>query len=221
MDIIVLQMKTNFDTIKTKHILWTGMGVAFVLVILSFVFSNIKTSYKQNVEDYRSQRNDFFRHSPFSPIEDKEAFTTLDYFIPNPKFKVEAELYPLSDSSEVTITRNDGRKDTYKKFATASFTLEKKPLQLTLLISKDSSNNELNAFIPFSDKTNGGETYSGGRYLDLRITDKKHAVIDFNFAYNPFCVYSYKYSCPLPPPENHLDIEILAGEKIWEKPQEK
>jgi uncharacterized protein (DUF1684 family) len=38
-------------------------------------------------------------------------------------------------------------------------------------------------------------------------------VIDFNFAYNPYCAYNDTYDCPIPPQENHLPIEILAGEK--------
>ena len=66
-------------------------------------------------------------------------------------------------------------------------------------------------FIPFNDLTNGNETYDGGRYLDLKTTSESTIVIDFNKAYNPYCAYNDKYSCPIPPRENDLPIEIKAG----------
>ena len=69
-------------------------------------------------------------------------------------------------------------------------------------------------FLPFTDNTNGVETYGGGRYIDLKIPAGNTINIDFNKAYNPYCAYSDKYSCPIPPPENHLDIEIKAGIKL-------
>lgn len=74
-------------------------------------------------------------------------------------------------------------------------------------------------FIPFKDKTNGAATYGGGRYLELRmgeIIDNK-VVIDFNKCYNPYCAYSEGFNCPIPPLENHLDIKIEVGEKMFAK----
>jgi len=68
-------------------------------------------------------------------------------------------------------------------------------------------------FIPFKDATSGKETYGGGRYIDLEIPKDTELIIDFNTAYNPYCAYSYRYSCPIPPKVNHLLIEINAGEK--------
>lgn len=69
-------------------------------------------------------------------------------------------------------------------------------------------------FMPFRDATNGKETYGGGRYLDLEIPSGKAIILDFNRVYNPCCVYSHRYSCPIPPKENTLTIEIKAGEKV-------
>ncbi|MCK5678470.1 MAG: DUF1684 domain-containing protein, partial [Flavobacteriaceae bacterium] len=72
-------------------------------------------------------------------------------------------------------------------------------------------------FLPFTDKTNGESTYGGGRYLDLKIPDGDTTVIDFNKAYNPYCAYNHKYSCPIPPKANQLDVEINAGVKAYEE----
>ena len=77
-------------------------------------------------------------------------------------------------------------------------------------------------FLPFRDGTNGVETYGGGRYLldtakgaDLGgDPDAGTIVVDFNFAYQPSCAFDPKWSCPLSPPENRLDLPIRAGERI-------
>ena len=70
-------------------------------------------------------------------------------------------------------------------------------------------------FLPFKDKTNGVETYGGGRYLDLTVPDGDSIVIDFNKAYNPYCHYNIEYSCPLVPRENKLLFSIKAGVKKY------
>ena len=77
--------------------------------------------------------------------------------------------------------------------------------------------NENRLFLPFKDDTSGKETYGAGRYLDLNyekdLTPERIWTLDFNKAYNPWCAYSKNYSCPYVPPENWLNIPILAGEK--------
>jgi uncharacterized protein (DUF1684 family) len=72
-------------------------------------------------------------------------------------------------------------------------------------------------FLPFTDDTNGTDTYAGGRYIDLTVKDfiGSSVVIDFNKAYNPYCAFSGGYSCPKPPDENHLQIPVQAGEKLF------
>jgi len=69
-------------------------------------------------------------------------------------------------------------------------------------------------FIPFYDKTNGQETYEGGRYLDAEILMPGYRLaIDFNNSYNPSCAYNEKFVCVLPLEENRLNLEVQAGEK--------
>ncbi len=69
-------------------------------------------------------------------------------------------------------------------------------------------------FIPFKDKTNGKETYEGGRYIDAEIMADYKMILDFNMAYHPSCAYNDKFICALPPRENTLDIEVHAGERL-------
>ena len=70
-------------------------------------------------------------------------------------------------------------------------------------------------FLPFKDFTNNEGTYGGGRYINLLDTDIKNEKIeiDLNKSYNPWCAYSDGFNCPIPPRENHIEIEVNAGEK--------
>jgi len=50
----------------------------------------------------------------------------------------------------------------------------------------------------------------------LKIPAGDELVIDFNQSFNPLCCYhNPKYSCPIPPEENHLQVKIKAGEKKY------
>lgn len=96
------------------------------------------------------------------------------------------------------------------------FSIEGKELKLNVyqnleLIKKPGYEDYL--FLPFSDITCGKGSYIGGRYIDMRIPKSEKVTIDFNQAYNPYCAYNYKYSCPIVPLENDLAIEIKAGVK--------
>jgi len=78
---------------------------------------------------------------------------------------------------------------------------------------------EKRLFILFRDSTSGRETYGAGRYLDLEperdLTPDGKWILDFNKAYNPWCIYSKDYTCPLVPQENWLEVAIPAGEKDY------
>ena len=74
-------------------------------------------------------------------------------------------------------------------------------------------------FLPFLDATSGAETYGGGRYLldtikgaDLGSTPDGRLILDFNFAYNPSCAYSPRWTCPLASADNRVSATVRAGE---------
>jgi uncharacterized protein (DUF1684 family) len=73
-------------------------------------------------------------------------------------------------------------------------------------------------FIIFNDKSassHGDGSYPAGRFLVVERPKKggTTTTIDFNRAYNPPCAFSAFTSCPLPPAQNQLKINIAAGEK--------
>ena len=65
--------------------------------------------------------------------------------------------------------------------------------------------------LPFLDDTNGLSSYGGGRYINIVIPESDSILLDFNMAYNPYCAYNERYSCPIVPKENYLPFRVEAG----------
>ena len=74
---------------------------------------------------------------------------------------------------------------------------------------------EADWWIVFGDRTNGRETYAGGRFVYVPPPVGGRTILDFNKAYNPPCVFTPHSTCPLPPPQNRLSIRVEAGEKAY------
>jgi len=166
-------------------------SILIILISLSHgAFGQQKTSFKSDIQKYQAEQNKVFkdeRTSPLSPT-DIITFKELNFYRPKNKFKVVAQ-----------FTRTPGE----KSFEMPT-TTDRKPVYENL-------------FLPFKDLTNGNKTYGGGRFIDLVIPKSKTIVIDFNKAYNPYCAYSPKYSCPIVPKENYLTVPIKAGVKAYSK----
>jgi uncharacterized protein (DUF1684 family) len=212
-------MKEKYNSIRRKQVL----RIIFVLVTIGIVASLLLSSIKVNkpsdgIAKYREQKDEHFRKSIKSPIKNKESFTGLSYFDYSEKYRVTAYLTFTKDTQAISMPRTDGKQSFYIAFATASFKIDNKLCTLKLYQYPDDVQSKPLLFLPFRDLSNGITTYSGGRYLDLELTNNKTITIDFNKAYNPFCVYNYQYTCPIPPSENTLDIEINAGEKSYTIP---
>ena len=187
-----------------------GAVIIAIILVYSFIPSNT-ISYPEKIELHRSEILDFFKFDEESPLSDslKADFVALDYFDIDPAFKVRATLERIPGKEIMKVPTSDGKVREYTRYAYASFELNGKNCRVTLLKPID----ENNLFLPFGDLSNGDSTYGGGRYIDLETTTQNKITIDFNLAYNPYCVYNGDYSCPLPPSENQLEVIIEAGEK--------
>ena len=154
----------------------------------------------------RSERDRFLAEHYASPLpeEHREAFAGLDYFAPDPAWVVPAAYVARSGSR--TIRSSAGSESEYRMVGEAAIVLEGREYRLTVLDDGDCGR-----FIPFRDRTCGDTTYGGGRYVGI----DDEGVVDFNRARNPWCVYDEEFSCPLPPSENEVDLEVTAGEKMW------
>ena len=76
-------------------------------------------------------------------------------------------------------------------------------------------------FFVLADRTSGHGSYPAGRFLDAAAPVNGQVTLDFNQAYNPPCAFTPFATCPLPPPENRLDLAITAGEKQYTPPKKK
>ena len=174
-------------------------------------------SEEQRVVKWIKERDAFFKSHQRSPLstKDKKSFNGLKYYPFNDQyvFRGTIERYILHINNPkyyATFLTNKGTNKRYLRYGKFRFALDGR--QYDLEIYKSILSDML--FIPFKDKTNGKETYEGGRYIDAEILPDYKMVLDFNMAYHPSCAYNEKFICVLPPRENMLDIEIRAGEKL-------
>jgi uncharacterized protein (DUF1684 family) len=139
-------------------------------------------------------------------------FTGIDRFPVNPKWRTTARFVAYQTPQTIEVPNVLG-------------TVAEDPTPGMLQFMMDGESFSLNPiaglgdkrwFIIFSDQTSGEETYGAGRflYIDAPAEDGT-AIIDFNLAYNPPCVFTPFATCPLPPEQNHLSLRITAGEKVY------
>ncbi|MET1260098.1 DUF1684 domain-containing protein [Flagellimonas sp. DF-77] len=171
---------------------------------------------------HRKDLNAEFSDPEASPLPDRyrKDFIGLDFFEPDTTYVVEARFERTPDAQPFFLATNTDRKTEEVVFGVAYFELNGASHQLEVYRSLDligEEGYEDYLFLPFADDTNGESTYGGGRYIDLTIPEGEVLVIDFNLAYNPYCVYNKKYSCPLVPRQNYLKTKVKAGVKDFKK----
>ena len=170
--------------------------------------------YTQKVIRYRDSMDAVF-YSGSNGVLPKDAISSdgkLNYFSPNESYRVQAQFEPIIDGEVFLMKTNTDRLPEYRKYGKLSFTIQNQNLVLTLYQNVEQPEY---LFCPFKDKTNGKQSYGAGRFLDFEEKDLENMVLDFNYAYNPYCAYNSNFSCPIPPLENHLEIALMAGEKAW------
>lgn len=195
----------------------------FFLGAILMSFEPSPKAYKKEIKKHRKAQHKKFKDPKQSPFRDKvNEYTRLEYFAPDLAYRVKTRFERIKGSKPFEIqTSNPNRDKTFVPYAKLYFTLQGKDQVLTAY-----KNLELppigkykdHLFLPFTDLTSGESTYGGGRYIDLTIPKEEYFVLDFNLCYNPYCAYrSDGWSCPIPPEENFMEIEVPAGVKAYEK----
>jgi len=193
----------------------------YLLLLLSIALTSClsisHSKFAEQIKKHRAEYQNDFLQTDRSPLE-LEDIQFLDYFPADRKYLVKARVELLDQQDTLALNTSAGKIKHYLPYALLKFSLYGQKLQLYAYTSLDLKNNEAYKdylFIPFTDETNGEESYGGGRYLDLNKNDihQHHIKIDFNKAYNPWCAFSEGYNCPIPPRANDLPIRIKAGEK--------
>lgn len=194
------------------------MKASFILWIS--IFLNTAIAQSNYVSEIQLERDKHIQKmiDPAQGILNQEElanYISHDYYEIDPQFCLNVKLKKVKPETLI-IPTSSGKSKRYRVVGKVIFKLPGQE-QAELSIFQDIAlalNPEFKDyyFIPFRDATTAVETYGAGRYLDVTIKGRK-LVLDFNKAYNPYCAFSYRYNCPIPPDRNHLKISITAGEK--------
>lgn len=174
----------------------------------------------QSILDHQEELNAEFSDPETSPLsmEALQKFDGLPFFTPDTAYQVWAKLERSPQALPFDMPTTTDRMARERRYGMLKFNLKGKDFQLEVYQSPDlmmQEGMEDYLFLPFTDRTNGETTYEGGRYMDLRIPSGDSILLDFNRAYNPYCAYNVKYSCPIVPEVNHMDSEVEAGVRYY------
>lgn len=163
------------------------------------------------LERFRGHKDEYFRGDPHSPLlpEQQQRFQGLAYYPEAPDLRFEVALDSSHSAAPVELDTTTGEKRTLIPAGTVELPIEGR--RVRLLVFREPGRGRY--FLPFRDATAGQETYELGRYLDPQETPSGALIVDFNYAYNPYCAYNSGWTCPIPPVENHVPVPIRAGER--------
>ncbi|MFG6687128.1 DUF1684 domain-containing protein [Mariniflexile sp. HNIBRBA6329] len=194
-----------------------------LLIFITFLVScaQDKKAVKGETE-FQRELNAEYKDATTSPLKDKDRkhFEGLEFFKFDEAYVVTATLKRTPDTKFFNMKTTTDRVSKERVYGILTFELKGNTYQLNVYQGKDLMERdgyEDYLFLPFLDETNGLESYGGGRYIDARIPKGDTMEIDFNKAYNPYCAYNDKYSCPIVPRENYLKTRIEAGVKAFGK----
>lgn len=171
-------------------------------------------AWRERIREHRAEKDEFLADHPQSPIppEERDDFDGLDYYDPDPHYRVVARIQAADEVEEVTLATTKGPDREYERVATVGFTLDDEHHVLDAYAAPTQEG----LFVPFADPTNGETTYGKGRYLELDVEGFEtgdDVVLDFNTAYSPFCAYDDGFACVIPPEKNYVSVPVEAGER--------
>lgn len=185
------------------------------------VFSD-KSGALKSIIKFQEDLNEEFKNPETSPLPDRyrKDFEALDFFAADTSYVIDARFVRTPDAVPFLMPTTTERESEEVVYGVAHFSLNGTSHQLEVYQNEElmlEEGFEDYLFLPFTDLTNGEETYGGGRYIGLIIPEGNTIRIDFNKAYNPYCVYNKKFSCPLVPKVNNLNTRVVVGMKDFNK----
>jgi uncharacterized protein len=139
-------------------------------------------------------------------------FKGLQYFPIAPDWAFDARFEPYEPRRHIKIVNILGLEEDMVSPGAVVFTRNGQELRLDAVLDGPEATD---LFIMFADATSGHATYGAGRFLHAPFATNGRTVVDFNKAYNPPCAFNNFATCPLPPYQNRLQLEITAGEKTY------
>lgn len=153
----------------------------------------------------------------------KEDTSYVSFYDTRDEYRITGTFKALRNQPVFNMATSSGKAKQAQKIGTITFKMNGSTHTLSayqLIALRSDPKYQEHFFVPFTDQSNGDETYVAGRYLDFELSDLKKGSeieIDFNKAYNPYCAFVEGYNCPIPPAENQLMVSINAGEKMYGK----
>lgn len=197
--------------------------VFLILICLSSSVRSQSDSAINEITQFQKELNESYKDPKTSPLPPNalKRFKKHEFFPSNLEYRVTARLLVTEATPFFKMKTTTQDLHDYRIFGMVEFSVQGNTFKVPVYQSQrlmDVPEYKDYLFFPFTDLTNGNETYSGGRYIELRIpSEGNELIIDFNKAYNPYCAYNDRYSCPVVPPENHLTIEVKAGTKYKQR----
>jgi uncharacterized protein len=136
-------------------------------------------------------------------------FRGRNWFPLDQDYRVEGKFVPHEEARVLQVVTSSGHINPITNHGTVEFVLHNQHLSLQAFAAGE---NEV--WLVFKDNTSGKSTYGGGRFLYAPLTEEGIVKLDFNKAYHPPCAYTPFATCPLPPKENWLPLDIPAGERL-------
>lgn len=173
--------------------------------------------WRDELEQLREDARHFYlEHFDWRGHAPPPGFDGPRYFPPAEEWRLLAHLDRSAPNvgQHVTLATSTGQLREMEVAGDLVFDVDGSEHRLLAFATQDDEGYEV-LFVPFRDATSGTETYGAGRYLEIPFDrDADDVELDFNFAYNPSCVFSPAYDCPYPPPGNRLDLDVRAGEML-------
>lgn len=166
---------------------------------------------------YQKELDAFYSTPMESPLtnEDLHRFSGLPFFPVSEQYQVQARLEVTPATKPFGMKTTTQRMPMYRQYGVLHFELHGQQLQLPVYQSAEATTEDRDLFVPFTDLTNGKTSYKGGRYVEVQIPETGTTLcLDFNRAYNPYCAYNPRYSCPVVPDANHLPVAVEAGVQL-------
>ena len=175
-----------------------------------------------DLDEFRRAKDRWMALDAQSPLTaaQRRRFGGLLYFDENPALVFTLIPERVTGTAFLEMPTSSGEIPLYQEWGRARFAVEGEvdgkvnAQPAALMIYRHPQSESL--FLPFRDATASHETYGAGRYLEVHELEDGRVLLDFNYAYNPYCAYNEGYSCPLPPAENRIAVAIRAGERTFE-----
>lgn len=145
-----------------------------------------------------------------------KSFAGIETYPLSWEWRLRTRFVPAPPGKKIKVPNVLGQVDEQESAGTIEFEKDGRTWRIEALLGEG----EDGLYFVFGDGSNGRGSYGGGRFLEAKVEGGSRktattALVDFNLAYNPPCVFTPFATCPLPPAESKIELPIEAGEKVW------